>query len=198
MRRIALASAGTLAVLAVTVVGVGLSTDSGAEPDRPSAVDTGFARDMIVHHQQAVLMASYTRQHAGSDQVRSLAGAIDSAQQREIGQMVGWLQSWGVPQQTDGPPMAWMRSDAVHHSHHHRGAAPMPGMATPAEMDELVNLTGRKLDVHFLRLMTRHHEGGLSMAKYAATRARLSYVRDAARSMISEQQREIDLMQSLP
>ena len=47
----------------------------------------------------------------------------------------------------------------------------MPGMASPAEMDRLVNLTGNRLDVQFLRLMTRHHEGGLPMAKDAARHA---------------------------
>jgi uncharacterized protein (DUF305 family) len=159
----------------------------------PGAVEIGFAQDMAVHHQQAVLMATYTREHAGSRDVRLLAATIDSAQQREIGQMVGWLQSWGRPVAPERPPMAWM--DGHDMASMHRGSgSPMPGMATLAEMDELVNLKGRALDVLFLQLMTRHHQGGLPMAKYAATHARVEYVRDAARSMILDQQREIDQM----
>jgi uncharacterized protein (DUF305 family) len=73
----------------------------------------------------------------------------------------------------------------------------MPGMATAAEMDQLVNLTGARLDAQFLRLMTRHHEGGLPMAKEAARRAGTAYVRTTARAMVSDQQREIDLMRML-
>ena len=73
----------------------------------------------------------------------------------------------------------------------------MPGMATPAEMDRLVNLTGQRLDVQFLRLMTRHHEGGLPMAKDAATHARTTHVRAMARTMVLDQQREIDQMKLL-
>ena len=69
--------------------------------------------------------------------------------------------------------------------------------ASAAEMDRLVNLTGKRLDVEFLRLMTRHHEGGLPMAKDAATHARTAYVRNAARTMILDQQREIDQMRLL-
>lgn len=188
------------AVVAVAAAGVGYAvvaeSDDSVAAASPSEVDVGFAQDMIVHHQQAVLMAAYTREHAGSDEVRNLAGVIDSAQQREIGQMTGWLQSWGEPVQSDRLPMAWMADDMAGHMHDAR-AGSMPGMATPAEMDHLVNLTGKRLDVQFLKLMTRHHEGGLPMAKDAAVRAHTPYVRDAARLMIQDQQREIDQMQVL-
>jgi len=163
----------------------------------PSAVDVGFAQDMIVHHQQAVLMAAYTRGHAGSGEVRMLAGAIDSAQQREIGQMTGWLQSWGKPVASDRLPMTWMTDEMPGHMQHDVGAGSMPGMASPAEMDRLVNLTGKRLDIQFLTLMTRHHEGGLPMAKDAAIHAQTPYVRAAARIMILDQQREIDQMHLL-
>jgi uncharacterized protein (DUF305 family) len=169
-----------------------------ASADRlPNAVDIGFAQDMIVHHQQAVLMAAYAREHAGSGDVRTLAGAIDSAQQREIGQMTGWLQSWGKPLASDQLPMSWMADEMPTHMHDDLGAGSMPGMASPAEMDRLVNLTGKRLDLQFLRLMIRHHEGGLPMAKDAASHARAGYVRNAARTMIVDQQREIDQMQLL-
>lgn len=189
------AAAGLALITAVAYVGT-KSGDSGSDAT-PSAADVGFAQDMMVHHQQAVLMAAYAREHAGSDEVRALAGAIDSSQQREIGQLTGWLQSWGRPLQSDRPPMAWMTDEVPGHAHGDVGAGSMPGMASPAEMDRLVNLTGKRLDVQFLRLMIRHHQGGLAMAKDAASHARTGYVRNAARTMIQDQQREIDQMQTL-
>jgi uncharacterized protein (DUF305 family) len=189
------AVAGLALITAVAYVAT-KGGDSGGDAT-PSAVDVGFAQDMMVHHQQAVLMAAYAREHAGSDEVRALAGAIDSAQQREIGQLTGWLQSWGKPLQSDRPPMAWMTGELPGHAHGDVGAGSMPGMASPAEMDRLVNLTGKRLDVQFLRLMIRHHQGGLPMAKEAASHARTDYVRNAARTMIQDQQREIDQMQTL-
>lgn len=196
MRRIAVAAVTGLALIGVVTYVV----TQGAERDdreAPSAVDVGFAQDMIVHHQQAVLMAAYTREQAGSDEVRALAGAIESAQQREIGQMTGWLQSWGRPVEADRVPMAWMSDEMPGHSEHDVRAGSMPGMASPAELDRLVNLTGKPLDVMFLRLMTRHHQGGLPMAKDAAINARTEYVRTTARTIIQDQQREIDQMQQL-
>ena len=197
MRRTALAVAAALALTAV-VAGVILAvTDEhdSAALGTPTSVDIGFAQDMIVHHQQAVVMAAYAREHARSDDVRALAGTIDAAQQREIGQLTGWLQSWGEPVQSDRLPMAWMADDHGAGHGHHDGS--MPGMASPADLDRLVNLTGERLERHFLTLMTRHHEGGLPMAKEAARRAGTSYVRAAARAMVSEQQREIDLMRMM-
>lgn len=196
VRRIALAAAAGIVVIAAVMLVVTRADDGGADRT-PSEVDIGFAQDMIVHHQQAVLMAAYTREHAGSGEIRALAGAIDSAQQREIGQMTGWLQSWGKPTASDRVPMTWMTDEMPGHVNHDVDAGSMPGMASPAEMDRLVNLTGKRLDIQFLRLMTRHHDGGLPMAKDAATHARTAYVRTAARSMILEQQREIDQMQTL-
>jgi uncharacterized protein (DUF305 family) len=196
MRRTAFAAVAVLALVAAVAYAVTKGGDSGGDAT-PSTVDVGFAQDMIVHHQQAVLMAAYTRERAGSDEVRALAGAIDSAQQREIGQMTGWLQSWGKPVESDRLPMSWMADEIPGHMHDDLEAGSMPGMASPAEMDQLVNLTGKRLDVQFLRLMIRHHEGGLPMAKDAATHARAGYVRNAARTMIRDQQREIDLMQTL-
>jgi uncharacterized protein (DUF305 family) len=193
--RFATAAVAGLALVVLAVFVTHLATHAHAPSAKaPSAVDVGFAQDMIVHHQQAVLMASYTREHAGTDDVRALAGTIDAAQQREIGQMTGWLQSWGKPVQSDRLPMTWMGSAMPDHAHLGNGTASMPGMASAADMDRLVNLTGNPLDVRFLTLMTRHHEGGLPMAKYAALHARLAYVRDTARMMIQDQQREIDLM----
>jgi uncharacterized protein (DUF305 family) len=195
VRRIVLAAAAGIVLIAALVLVVTKSDDGGADAT-PSEVDIGFAQDMIVHHQQAVLMAAYTREHAGSDAVRILAGTIDAAQQREIGQLIGWLQSWGAPVQSERLPMSWMVDDMPGHDHPD-DASSMPGMASTAEMDRLVNLTGKRLDAQFLRLMTRHHEGGLPMAKEAASRASTVYVREAARAMIRDQQREIDQMRLL-
>lgn len=197
-RRTALAVAAALALTAVAA-GVILAVTGDRETTvagEPTAVDIGFAQDMIVHHQQAIVMAAYAREYAASEEVRVLAGTIDAAQQREVGQLTGWLQSWGAPVQSDRAPMAWM-SDDRRSGHGHQDVGSMPGMASPVEMDRLVNLTGQRLDAQFLRLMTRHHEGGLPMAKDAAEHAGTAYVRDTARTMVSDQQGEIDLMRML-
>jgi uncharacterized protein (DUF305 family) len=73
----------------------------------------------------------------------------------------------------------------------------MPGMATPDQLDRLEALHGRALDVLFLQLMIRHHQGGLPMARYALAHAAEPHVRDLAQSMVNSQTAEIIEMEQL-
>jgi uncharacterized protein (DUF305 family) len=70
----------------------------------------------------------------------------------------------------------------------------MPGMATSQELDKLRKLTGTELDVYFLQLMLRHHEGGLEMAQYAADHSSKGYVRNLAEKIVQSQENEANLM----
>jgi uncharacterized protein (DUF305 family) len=45
----------------------------------------------------------------------------------------------------------------------HDGHAMMPGMLTPAQLQELTAARGRDFDRLFLRLMIQHHEGAVTM-----------------------------------
>jgi len=73
----------------------------------------------------------------------------------------------------------------------------MPGMASQAQVSKLETLTGKPLDVFFLQLMLRHHQGGLPMASWAASHAQKAYVRNAAQKMVTGQSAEILLMEKL-
>ena len=55
----------------------------------------------------------------------------------------------------------------------------------------------RALDVDFLQLMIRHHQGGLAMEQYALDHAAKSYVRDLADQMLQTQSSEIISMEQL-
>ena len=57
----------------------------------------GFARDMMVHHAQAVEMAEIVRDKTENENVRILATDIALTQQAQIGQMQGWLAVWELP-----------------------------------------------------------------------------------------------------
>jgi len=183
---VALLAAG--AALAV-VTGLG-----GPRAPDETSVDAGFARDMSTHHAQAAEMAQVVRDHGTDPTVRLLAYDIETQQLGQIGQLRGWLQTWGLTPQSDVPVMAWVTS------HDHDGVSSgglMPGMATTAELDRLRSLSGPALDVYFLQLMIRHHQGGLGMASDAAEHASLSYVRDLATKMAQAQQAEVVTMEQL-
>ena len=73
----------------------------------------------------------------------------------------------------------------------------MPGMASAAELTTLRSTTGPPLDVVFLQLMLRHHEGGVTMLSYGSERAELPQVRNLARQMLSSQTTESDYLRQL-
>lgn len=171
---------------------------SAAIPDADS-VDVGFAQDMSVHHEQAVQMASWERDRTADPQLRQLAFDIESGQSRQIGHMQGWLGLWGAAAQSSGPYMRWMSSMSGHRmgASATPGVARMPGMASDDELRRLRASSGSALDVLFLQLMLRHHEGGGEMLDYAAQRAEQSDVRNLASRMRSAQTSEATYLRAL-
>ncbi|MDQ1742462.1 MAG: hypothetical protein QOE23_801 [Pseudonocardiales bacterium] len=172
---------------------------NGSATPGAGSVDAGFAWDMSAHHRQAVTMAGYVRDHSTDGVVRTLAYDIETSQFNQVGQMQGWLDAWGLPPENPGTPMSWIQGE------HGMGSMAgmsmsgglMPGMATQAEVDKLQRMTGKAMDVYFLQLMLRHHQGGLPMAQYGAAHASESYVRNAAQKMATGQSAEIVLMEQL-
>jgi uncharacterized protein (DUF305 family) len=181
-----------LAVLAVFGAGGYLLGHRTAAAPSASSVDAGFAWDMSVHHVQAVTMAGYARDHTTDGVIKELAYDIETSQFNQVGQMQGWLDSWGLPPQNPNPQMAWMSGSGHDHL---SSAGLMPGMATPQEMSKLETMTGKAMDIYFLQLMLRHHQGGLPMAQWAAAHAHEAYVRNAAQKMVTGQGAEIVLME---
>src|SRR5918992_1175568 len=96
----ALFSSGAPTDLPAEVSGIGSPSDSSPE--------AGFARDMMVHHAQAVEMAEIVRDKTESEEIRTLAADIALTQQAQIGQMQGWLQVWDLPPTGTVPAMSWM------------------------------------------------------------------------------------------
>jgi uncharacterized protein (DUF305 family) len=192
--RAVLLSVIAVAVLAVAVAGgFYWGTKNGpTSAINPSAVDIGFARDMATHHQQAVTMAAYVRDTSNDPEIVTLAYDIESSQTAQLGEMTGWLDTWNLSRNSPHP-MAWM--GAAHASHVVNGL--MPGMATPVQMSRLMSLHGKALDILFLQLMIRHHQGGLPMAQYAEAHANESYVRTLAGHIAAGQSAEIIGMEQM-
>ncbi|WP_072807066.1 DUF305 domain-containing protein [Rhodococcoides yunnanense] len=178
------------------------------------SVDVGFAQDMSVHHNQAIDMSAVALTNATDQAVRTLAFDMLTSQQNQVGQMQGWLAIWDrAPFGSDGY-MGWMAGDEHGHSMgsmtsqepdsgQSAGSAPagsvttMPGMASADELAALRQATGPAVDVMFLQLMLRHHEGGLSMMEYAADNAETPALVRLAQSMISTQESEATLMKQM-
>jgi len=173
-----------LAVVALAMVGW-IAANRPPGEDSPEA---GFARDMIVHHDQAVVMALSIRDRTANPALRSLATDIMLTQENQMGQMLGWLNVWDLPATGLAPHMAWMD---------HPTPGLMPGMATPEDLSHLDQLTGTAADDEFLRLMILHHRGGIAMAQAALERSSNTQVRDLATSIVTAQTSEIAAMEDL-
>jgi uncharacterized protein (DUF305 family) len=119
------------------------------ETPKPIAQDVDFMRRMIHHHRQALVMTALVPERSQSRDVKLMAERMSSSQESEIEQSERWLADRGF--------------DAAHE--HGAVSDPMPGMLSQAQLDRLAAGEGREFDRRFLRYMTRHHLGAITMVK---------------------------------
>ncbi|MFF5280697.1 MULTISPECIES: DUF305 domain-containing protein [Streptomyces] len=192
-------AAVTAVVLALLFAGGAVTVASANRDEAPAApvsssADAGFARDMAVHHQQAVEMSFIVRDRTKDEEVRRLAYDIANTQANQRGMMLGWLDLWGLPKNVSGvEPMAWMGMGDMGDMGPMDGAL-MPGMATNAQLDELRRASGRDAEVLYLKLMTAHHKGGVHMAEGCVQKCSVDIERNLAQGMVDAQTSEIALM----
>jgi uncharacterized protein (DUF305 family) len=189
--RLLLAGLAAMAVLVLTytagVVSAGLYSPGENSPE------AGFARDMSVHHAQAVEMGMLAYQRATNAEVRHEGYDIALTQQSQLATMKSWLDKWHVSRSSDRAPMAWMPDGA-------KALGPdnhMPGMATDAELNRLNTVTGKDFDILFCQLMIRHHLGGIHMVEPILKMSDNADVRSMAESIKSGQQTEITIFNNL-
>ena len=186
------------AVIGMLLTQRALDSGTQATPTAGS-VEVGFAQDMSVHHRQAVTMANWARDHTTDPEIKQLAFDIESTQLEQVGRMQGWLMLWGQPSQGTSEYMAWMSEPSGHAgmSMASSGVATMPGMATEAELSKLRSLTGKDMDVYFLQLMLRHHEGGTAMAQYAHDHTSVDAVKTLTQNILDSQGAEMTLIKQM-
>ena len=155
------------------------------DPSDDSA-EAGFARDMSIHHAQAVEMAGIVHDRTNDDLLKVLTTDIILGQQDQIGQMEGWLNLWDLSQTGSQPAMTWMG---------HPVEGRMPGMASLEEIDSLRTLPVDEMNREFLRLMITHHQAGVEMAQGVLQRTDEEQVEVLAESIVAAQQKEIEIMQ---
>jgi uncharacterized protein (DUF305 family) len=204
--RIRLTATALLASALILVAGVflGARTVRGEASPSTTSAEAGFARDMQVHHNQAVDMSFTVRDRGDSKAVKTLAYDIARSQQQQAGQMFGWLEVWGLPQAAAEPAMTWMTRPALAGGgmamdHGGGGAVPpvMPGFASADDVARLATLSGTAEDGLYLRLMIAHHQGGIEMARAVLDRSTDPQVTALARNIIVTQRSDIRAMQAL-
>ncbi|MER6067605.1 DUF305 domain-containing protein [Streptomyces sp. NPDC001817] len=187
------AAAAALVAAGAATYAVAEDTGGGPAVRTPAAesADAGFARDMAVHHQQAVEMSYIVRDRTQNAEVRRLAYDIAQTQANQRGMLLGWLDLWGLPKVSAKPPMSWMGMGDMPE----RGdGSLMPGMATDTELKKLQTLSGKQAEVLYLQLMTDHHKGGIHMAEGCVARCTVGVEKRLAQGMVDAQQSELQVM----
>ncbi|NHI17825.1 DUF305 domain-containing protein [Microbacterium excoecariae] len=193
---VALVAVAALAFTAGRIVAVGGETAEAG----PNEADAGFARDMQVHHTQAIEMGMIAYRATDDEAVRLMAYDIATAQAGQRGQMYQWLETWGLPQAGD-PLMTWMRGSA--HDHGAPATASEEelleemGMASADDMRRLEAASGTELDCLFVDLMTTHHRGAIEMVDAVEELGSRPEVLGTARAMGETQQAEIEALASI-
>jgi len=118
-----------------------------------SAADVTFMQGMIIHHNQALLMANLAAERTNNKAVLDLAGRIEVSQDDEMTFMTDWLV-----ERTETAPDP--DDQANHHMNH-----TMAGMASDEKMLDLSQSDGIAFDQLFLALMIKHHDGAVKMIK---------------------------------
>ncbi len=126
---------------------------------RFTPADAEFMTGMIAHHAQALTMAALAPTHGANPTIRTLAARIANSQNDEIRLMQRWLGDRGL----EVPEVMEMGGEVMVHGAMHDMS--MPGMLTPAQMEELKAARGTEFDRLFLTFMIQHHQGAVEMVR---------------------------------
>jgi uncharacterized protein (DUF305 family) len=149
------------AVLGLALLGA--AAEGVAQPTHTEA-DVRFMQHMIVHHEQALVMAALVPSRTTRSDIIMLARRIEVAQTDEIALIEQWLERRGEPVARVHAHDAGHAEHAHHAGHTHDGAhAGMPGMLGDEELARLAAASGEEFDRLLLEYMIRHHEGALVM-----------------------------------
>lgn len=156
-----------------------------------TAQDVRFMQHMILHHAQAIEMVELLRTRGEDHGLRRLAERIALGQSAELALMQDWLEVRGQPAEA---------AAMLSHTDHSHPAAPMTGMLSESQMQELVAARGGAFDRLFLEGMIQHHLGALEMVDELMAHsdsAEDPVLSDLLSSIVSEQSAEILRMQSM-
>jgi uncharacterized protein (DUF305 family) len=176
-----------LAVICALVI-AGCSSSSTIDQDASwNQADQKFVQEMIPHHEQAVVMSEMVSNVEVSVETAALATEIIGAQASEIDLMKGFLSDWGVEYDPSADP----------HAGHMISGDESDGMMTDEELAELENSMGSNFEKMWLTMMLAHHKGAIKMAETVIADGKDARVKTLAEAIISEQQKEIELIDSL-
>jgi len=156
--------------------------------------DVEFMTGMIHHHAQALVMSRMAPSHGASGPLQIMAERIIVGQNDEITLMQRWLRERNEPVPEPAPAGMDMAMHGADHAMH------MPGMLSPAQLEELDAARGPEFERLFLTYMIQHHQGAITMVddlfnSYGAGQGDAIF--KLASDIAADQSSEIARMQSM-
>jgi len=179
-------------LVAVTVAGCGGSGSSGSSSSA-NAVDRAFVAEMIPHHKLAVQMAQMAQMQGNHPQLKTLATNIVATQNREISQMSGLATQIGAKLDNQAAS-GQMQMGGLMSTNAQTLGIPMNKMGMSMNMTQLAS--AKPFDREFIDMMTPHHQGAITMAGPEIAKGANPKLKALARSIVSDQTREIGQMNS--
>jgi uncharacterized protein (DUF305 family) len=145
-----------IAILAIA----GAPRGAAAQAPAYTHADVDLVKAVIAHHAQALTMEAMAPAHGASPRVQLLAAELETSQREKVLALQAWLKERGqsVPAVSDG-----------HADHDHgvtgaavAGHAPMGGMLSEDQLEELAHARGVRFDRLFLASMIQHHQGAIA------------------------------------
>jgi uncharacterized protein (DUF305 family) len=185
----------SLAAIIACAAGLALADSAALRAQQPTGnpADVQFMSGMIIHHEQAVLMAAWAPTHDAGPGVARLCRKIALSQHDDIVLMKNWLRDHGQPI----PDTSWVFDYTGPGMKTHKL---MDGMLTADQLAALDAARGAEFDRLFLEGMIGHHAGALSMVKTlmaSPTAGDDGLVFQFAADINSDQKIEIRLMQRM-
>ena len=162
-----------------------------------SVDDIKFMEDMIIHHNQAVVLSNLVPDRTNNQSIIDLAGRINVSQADEIKFMDDWLDK---QDKKSLPVINDHQNHEMHKAHSTHMAHDMAGMASPEDINKLSTLSGTDFDRFFLKLMITHHDGAVQMVKELRDQPGSAYdplLNEFASDVKNDQAVEIDRMNAL-
>jgi uncharacterized protein (DUF305 family) len=158
--------------------------ERGSVPEGSSPVDAAYVRQMLPHDAIVVVMARQAQTRSKRAEIKDIA---DSVQESQVVQLRKLRRVVGRRGYDTADAVARQAADAKA-----MGVRPS-ALGTPAN----ANLTDRKFDKAFVKLLIAHHEGSIAMSRAERKRGQDDELKGIALDLIKQQKQELALLKVL-
>lgn len=148
-------------------------------------IDSHFIEQMIPHHEDAITMAQLALTEAEHSELKKLSNNIIKSQSEEIDQMKKWYQEWSGKEVNNMSSMMGHGMNMMTHG---------GMMGDKSDLEDLKE--ANPFDKAFIEQMIPHHQMAVMMAQMLLNSSERTEMRQLAKNIISDQNKEIEQMRS--